>query len=62
MLAMSKNMTFAAIGVAAFVALLTILDLTLKVPFGGYSLAMDVLYLLAAAIVIYLGWESLRES
>lgn len=59
---MTKNMIFGAAGVAGFVALLTILDLTLKFPFGGYSLTMDILYLLSAGIVLYLGWETYREN
>jgi hypothetical protein len=62
MQAMSKNMIFGAIGAGALVALLAILDLALKFPFGGYSKTTDILFLVSAAIVIYLGWESLRES
>lgn len=62
MQAMSKNMIFGALGVAALVAVLAILDMALKWPFAGYSLATDILFLVAAAIILYLGWESLRES
>jgi hypothetical protein len=47
---------------AGVVALASILDMALKVPFGGFSLTMDILYLVAAGIVIYLGWESSKEN
>jgi hypothetical protein len=41
---------------------LAVLDLALKVPFGGYSLTMDILYLVAAAIVLFMAWETYREN
>lgn len=59
---MTKNMIYGSMGAAGLVALLSILDLTLKVPFGGYSMLMDILYLVAAAIVLYMGWETFREN
>ncbi len=59
---MTKKLIFSAMGAAGLVALLSILDLSLKVPFGGYSMAMDILYLVAAAIVLFMGWETYREN
>lgn len=59
---MTKKLIFGSVGVAGVVALLAILDLSLKVPFGGYSMTMDILYLVAAAIVLYMGWETYREN
>lgn len=59
---MMKNMIFGAMAAAGIVLLAAILDLVLKVPFGGYSLPMDILYILAALIVLYMGWESYREN
>ena len=59
---MAKNLIFGSMAVAGIVAGLSILDLSLKVPFGGYSLAMDILYLVAAAIVLFMGWETYREN
>lgn len=58
---MTKNMIFGSVAVAALVMLLSILDLTLKFPFGGYSMATDVLFLVGAIIVLYMGWETFRE-
>jgi hypothetical protein len=59
---MAKKLIYGAMGAAGLVALLAILDLSLKVPFGGYSMAMDILYLVAAAIVLYMGWDTYREN
>ncbi len=55
-------MIFGAMGAAGLVALLAILDLALKVPFNGYSMTMDILYLVASAIVLFMGWETYREN
>lgn len=59
---MTRNMIFGSMGVAGLVALVAILDLTLKFPFGGSHQVMDILYLVAAAIILYLGWETSREN
>ncbi|HLJ11382.1 MAG TPA: hypothetical protein VKU82_09335 [Planctomycetaceae bacterium] len=59
---MTKNMIFGSMGAAGIVALLTILDMTLKIPFAGYSLTTDILLFLAAGIVLYLCWETYREN
>jgi hypothetical protein len=59
---MTKKLIFFSIGAAAIVALLSILDLSLKFPFGGYSLVLDILFLIAAVIVLYMSWETYREN
>jgi hypothetical protein len=59
---MTKKLIFFAMGAAGVVALLSVLDLSLHFPFGGYSLTMDILYLVAAAIVLFMGWETYREN
>lgn len=59
---MSKNLIFGSAAVAGVVILLSILDLALKFPFGGYSATTDILFLVGAAIVLYLGWDSYREG
>ena len=53
-------MIFGSFGVAGFVALLALLDLILGVPFA-HSTAMDILFLLSAAIVGYLGWDAFKD-
>ena len=59
---MTKKLIFGSMAAAGVVALLSTLDLALKVPFGGYSLTMDILYLVAAAIILFMCWESYREN
>jgi hypothetical protein len=59
---MTKNMIFGSMGAAGVVALLAVLDLALNFPFAGYSRTFDILMLLSAGIVLYLAWDSYRES
>jgi hypothetical protein len=59
---MTKKLIYGAMGAAGLVAVLSILDLSLKVPFGGYSATMDILYLVAAALVLFMSWETYREN
>jgi hypothetical protein len=59
---MIKNMIFGSMGVAGLVAALAILDLSLQIPFAGYSLTLDILLLIASAIIGYLSWETYREN
>ena len=59
---MIKKMIFASMGVAGLVTLLSILDLSISWPFAGYSLTLDILLLVAAAIIGYLSWETYREN
>jgi hypothetical protein len=55
-------MIFGSVAAAGLVALLAILDMAIKVPFGGYSLTTDILFLVGALIVLFMGWESYREN
>jgi hypothetical protein len=57
----AKKVVIGSMAAAGIVALLSVLDLVLKIPFAGYSIVMDILFLLAAAIVIYLGWDSYKD-
>jgi len=57
---MSKNMAFGSLAVAGLVLVMSILDLALKMPFGG-QMVMDILYILGAGIVLYLGWDAIRD-
>jgi hypothetical protein len=59
---MTKNMIFGSVAAAGLVALLAILDMAVKVPFGGYSLATDILFLVPALMILYMAWESYREN
>ncbi len=57
---LSKNLVFASFGVAGFVALLALLDIIMAFPFGD-SKIMDILFILSAAIVAYLGWDAYKD-
>jgi hypothetical protein len=59
---MIKKMIFGSMGIAGLVALLSILDLSVHFPFAGYSVALDIMLLVASAIVGYLSWETYREN
>ena len=59
---MIKNLIFASMGIAALVAVLSILDLSVSFPFAGYSLPLDIMLLVASAIVGYLSWDAYREN
>lgn len=58
---MAKRMIIGSMVAAGLVALVSILDLALKIPFSGYSMTMDILFLCSAAIIMYLGWDALQE-
>lgn len=57
----TKKMIFGSMGVAGLVAVASIADLAIKTPFGGYSTAMDIMFLVAAGIILYLGYDTYRE-
>ncbi|HET6572938.1 MAG TPA: hypothetical protein VFG68_04995 [Fimbriiglobus sp.] len=60
--AMEKYMCYGALGVAAVMFLLFLLDLLAGFPFGGGSfLLADILGLLASAVVAYLGFNASRD-
>lgn len=58
---MEKWLCWGSLGVSGVLLLLFLLDLVMKIPFGGLSIAVDVIALIACGLVIYLSWEALRE-
>ena len=55
-------MCYGALGVAALMLLLFVLDIALKFPFGGGPfLVPDILGVLASGVVGYLGYNALQE-
>lgn len=60
--AMNKAMCYGALGVGALMLLVFLLDLIVKVPFGGGPfLLVDIFGLLASGVVVYLGYNALRD-
>jgi hypothetical protein len=61
---MSKKMKQLLIGSMAasgIVAVTAIVDLVIGIPYSG-KMIFDIMFLVAAAIVIYMGYETLKES
>lgn len=59
---MEKWMCLATIGIAGLALIVFAADLAIKLPFGGLSAVVDIMSILAAGLVGYLGWESYREQ
>lgn len=57
----SKYMIFGSMAASGLVALAALTDLFLKQPFRGQTL-MDILFLIGAGIVIYMGWDAYQEA
>lgn len=58
---MTKNVILGSMGVSGLVALASLVDIVVEVPFGGYDKRMDVMFIVGAAIICYMGWETFRE-
>lgn len=58
---MLRGLCWGSLGVAALFALLFILDMALGFPFGGASWTLDIFGIIAAAVIVYLSWDTLRE-
>ncbi|WP_437191943.1 hypothetical protein [Planctomicrobium sp. SH527] len=60
---MPKQVVIGSIAVAGAVAVAAVADLFVGVPFSGtsYTKVMDVLFIVASGIVIYLGIDSYRD-
>ncbi len=55
-----KYLCFGAMGVAALVAVLFLLDVVMQI-LGGLSPVLDILFVLGAAFVLWQGFETSRE-
>ena len=57
-----KTLVRTSMAVAGVIAALAVLDLATGIPFSGkHTMVMDILFILSAIIVIYLGWSTHRE-
>jgi hypothetical protein len=56
----SQGIVFGSMGVAGLLALLAAADLAAGVPFGGQTV-FDVMFILAGALVIYMGIDCLKD-
>jgi hypothetical protein len=60
MASMQKRLIFAAMGASGLMALMAIADFAMKVPFGG-RLVLDIPFLIASGLLLYMSWETYRE-
>lgn len=56
-----KKLCWIALGVAAFMTLLFLLDIFVGFPFSGASITLDIFGILGGAVVGYLAWDTARE-
>jgi zinc transporter ZupT len=57
-----KRVIVASVIVAVLVALTCLADLFAGVPFSGSSTKlMDILFIVCAAILIYMGWDAYKD-
>jgi hypothetical protein len=55
----TRNVVLGSMGLAGLMALLSIVDIALGFPFAG-RIVFDVMFILAAALVIYMGIDCLK--
>ena len=60
-LSMEKWLCWGSIGVAGLLLLLFLLDLFTGFPFYGISPAVDIMGAICCAVLVYLGWNALRD-
>ena len=58
-----KRVIIGSMAVAGLVAVAALADIFVGFPFSGWSQTgiMDILFIVSAAIVIYLGWDAYRD-
>lgn len=58
---MEKGLCWGSLSVAGLMLLFFILDMALKIPFGGLNFYVDVFGLLASGVLLYLAIDALRD-
>ncbi len=56
----ARSIVFGSMGVAGLMGLAAILDMVLGIPFQG-QMVLDIMFLLAAGLVIYMGIDCLKD-
>ncbi len=60
-LSMEKWLCWASMGISGGLLVLFLVDLILAAPFGGVSPIVDIIGIIACAIVFYLGWDAFKD-
>jgi hypothetical protein len=58
---MEKRLCYGSMGVSGLLLLLFVLDLALGIPFGRINLFVDILGLIASALVLYLAYDAFKD-
>ncbi|MFO0926630.1 MAG: hypothetical protein U0736_06260 [Gemmataceae bacterium] len=58
---MEKILCFGSMGIAGLLLLLFVLDMVVKMPFGGTSVLVDIFGILVSALVLYLAFDAFRD-
>jgi threonine/homoserine/homoserine lactone efflux protein len=56
-----KNMLLGSMAAAGLVAVTAVVDMVLGIPYSG-KMVFDIMFLISAAVVIYMGYDVLKES
>lgn len=56
-----KRLLLGSMVASGLVAVTAIVDLIIGIPYSG-MMVFDILFLIAAALVIYMGYDTLKES
>lgn len=56
----ARNIVLGSLGIAALMGVAAILDMALGMPFGGQTV-WDIMLILAAGLVIYMGIDCLKN-
>ncbi len=59
---MPKALTISGMTVAVLIILLFGFDLAFGQPFSKASIAMDIIFLICAAVLAYMSWSTYREQ
>jgi hypothetical protein len=65
-LSMEKWLCWASMGVSGLLLILFLLDLIIRIPFGGFGgiglgRVVDILGLVSCVLVLYMSWDALRD-
>lgn len=58
---LAKRLILLSMALAAIVALASIVDIIMGIPFNG-GMVLDIMFLLGAALIGYMGYEVYREA
>lgn len=58
---MEKWLCWGAMGVSGGLLVVFVLDLIIRIPFGGLSPVVNILAAVACALVLFLSWDAFKD-